>query len=310
MRKEELDAILGGDSGPIERHLEALAHDPALPAIAIGVCTARIEEAEPALLAALEKASRGETLSEPDWRLFFRGLHVLGGSRRPRAFAPLMRMLRRPTDEIDALIGDVATETLPRIVAGVFDGDAASLLSAIEDIGIDEFVRGSLLGAATFLAWDGRIDRADMTAFLQRFFDRPCAEPGDHCWVAWVEAVALLDEHALVEKAREAFRTNRVEPMSMSVKHFEAMLAEAKAAPNDAGRFEKANLGYISDTLAELERWPLSDAGGSFRDIVDEQDWESDMFRTTPAVNPYRGVGRNDPCPCGSGKKFKKCCLT
>lgn len=21
-------------------------------------------------------------------------------------------------------------------------------------------------------------------------------------------------------------------------------------------------------------------------------------------------VGRNDPCPCGSGKKFKKCCLS
>jgi SEC-C motif len=21
-------------------------------------------------------------------------------------------------------------------------------------------------------------------------------------------------------------------------------------------------------------------------------------------------VGRNDPCPCGSGKKFKKCCET
>ena len=20
-------------------------------------------------------------------------------------------------------------------------------------------------------------------------------------------------------------------------------------------------------------------------------------------------VGRNDPCPCGSGKKFKRCCL-
>ena len=21
-------------------------------------------------------------------------------------------------------------------------------------------------------------------------------------------------------------------------------------------------------------------------------------------------VGRNDPCPCGSGKKFKRCCYT
>ena len=27
-----------------------------------------------------------------------------------------------------------------------------------------------------------------------------------------------------------------------------------------------------------------------------------------PYVNPFAGVGRNDPCPCGSGKKFKKCC--
>ena len=21
-------------------------------------------------------------------------------------------------------------------------------------------------------------------------------------------------------------------------------------------------------------------------------------------------IGRNDPCPCGSGKKYKKCCLS
>lgn len=25
-------------------------------------------------------------------------------------------------------------------------------------------------------------------------------------------------------------------------------------------------------------------------------------------VNPERSVGRNSPCPCGSGRKFKKCC--
>jgi preprotein translocase subunit SecA len=32
----------------------------------------------------------------------------------------------------------------------------------------------------------------------------------------------------------------------------------------------------------------------------------------SPALEPYRAkekrVGRNDPCPCGSGKKFKRCC--
>ncbi|PTT57931.1 UPF0149 family protein [Aeromonas sp. HMWF015] len=32
----------------------------------------------------------------------------------------------------------------------------------------------------------------------------------------------------------------------------------------------------------------------------------------TPVILPVRAVpkiGRNDPCPCGSGKKFKQCCL-
>ena len=33
------------------------------------------------------------------------------------------------------------------------------------------------------------------------------------------------------------------------------------------------------------------------------------MLRTQPEVNDTPKVGRNDPCPCGSGKKFKKCCL-
>ena len=30
--------------------------------------------------------------------------------------------------------------------------------------------------------------------------------------------------------------------------------------------------------------------------------------RTPPVRNGTTAIGRNDPCPCGSGKKFKKCC--
>ena len=36
--------------------------------------------------------------------------------------------------------------------------------------------------------------------------------------------------------------------------------------------------------------------------IIDRSPWPSDE-------NPFKHVGRNDPCPCGSGKKYKKCCL-
>jgi uncharacterized protein len=31
--------------------------------------------------------------------------------------------------------------------------------------------------------------------------------------------------------------------------------------------------------------------------------------RGTPASTRPGRIGRNDPCPCGSGKKFKHCCM-
>jgi hypothetical protein len=37
--------------------------------------------------------------------------------------------------------------------------------------------------------------------------------------------------------------------------------------------------------------------------------WTTDNASTTTIVNEQPKVGRNDPCPCGSGKKYKKCCL-
>lgn len=33
------------------------------------------------------------------------------------------------------------------------------------------------------------------------------------------------------------------------------------------------------------------------------------QMRTKPVVRDYKKIGRNDPCPCGSGKKYKNCCL-
>lgn len=38
-------------------------------------------------------------------------------------------------------------------------------------------------------------------------------------------------------------------------------------------------------------------------------DHESDHGpRPEPVRRAEPKVGRNDPCPCGSGRKFKKCC--
>jgi uncharacterized protein YecA (UPF0149 family) len=33
-----------------------------------------------------------------------------------------------------------------------------------------------------------------------------------------------------------------------------------------------------------------------------------DIRRQSRPRPAYAAVGRNDPCPCGSGKKYKRCC--
>jgi hypothetical protein len=33
------------------------------------------------------------------------------------------------------------------------------------------------------------------------------------------------------------------------------------------------------------------------------------MAKAAPHIKDAMEAGRNEPCPCGSGKKFKKCCL-
>jgi hypothetical protein len=65
----------------------------------------------------------------------------------------------------------------------------------------------------------------------------------------------------------------------------------------------------FGDTVEELSGWYCFTE--QYRE--DQERWhrraEADLARSQRVENPFKGVGRNSPCPCGSGKKFKKCCL-
>ena len=55
-------------------------------------------------------------------------------------------------------------------------------------------------------------------------------------------------------------------------------------------------------TLAEAK-------AASVENIVGAEQMPTFRFtKTRPVVRDYK-IGRNDPCPCGSGLKYKKCCL-
>jgi len=312
MKKEELEAIFSDgentpDLGPIEDYLHAVATERELPDFAVGICTVRIEEAAPKLRAVLLRAADGEILSDDESLLLFRGLHILGAARDREACQPLLRLLRRPFDEVNVLLGDTVVESLANIVTGVFDDDSDALFALIIDSSIDGFIREALFGAATFLAWERRIQRDRFREFLVRFYEERPAEDGDQAWAGWLQAIALLGLRDLVPLADNAFREGRIPEEWIDRRQFDDDIAVAEYAPDDVDRFTQYNLGYIEDVLVSLD-WTRG-TEDVFDEDGEEAPWADFAYPNEPIGNPWRNVGRNDPCPCGSGKKFKKCCL-
>lgn len=63
--------------------------------------------------------------------------------------------------------------------------------------------------------------------------------------------------------------------------------------------------------LADLETQGRLGGGrilGAYVRALKDAFAESAAGKSKPIKNPGSRIGRNDPCPCGSGKKYKKCC--
>lgn len=69
---------------------------------------------------------------------------------------------------------------------------------------------------------------------------------------------------------------------------------------------EEQNVQQLVRTLYNNVRRP-SDGGFSLTELYNMNGGRQRMF--IPSVDYKKNkIGRNDPCPCGSGKKYKKCC--
>lgn len=241
------------------------------------------------VLRLLDAAGGGAELTDAEANLLFWGLHALAAARDARAYRPLLRLLRQDGETLADLLGDAAGTTLPQVLASLYDGDPEPLFALVLDSTIDDLVRNEALAATAFLVRDGRIPAEAATEMLIRFDDKRVAVEGDIGWVGWEEAVALMGASGLAPRVEAARRDGRLARDVSDPAWFRAALRRAETRPDDARDLDERGLGYLDDPVAALA-WTEEGAG-------------------EPVTNPYRDVGRNDPCPCGSGKKFKRCCL-
>jgi hypothetical protein len=115
---------------------------------------------------------------------------------------------------------------------------------------------------------------------------------------------------------REAAALGLPELADLKGKHVETLLLETMPRlnlPPEAKRAVPDHLEAFFSFLKESGRFPPAGAWRMCVETVKPRYLAS--LRADGSVKGetfkknYTDVGRNDPCPCGSGKKFKKCCM-
>jgi len=98
----------------------------------------------------------------------------------------------------------------------------------------------------------------------------------------------------LVEYKREAFGMFSEMIAGIEDDSTEAIFKlQAKAPERFRGAFSSVSKEFLHP---EAEKFKSSSAG------------EEEPHNPAPIQSSHPKVGRNDPCSCGSGKKYKKCC--
>jgi uncharacterized protein YecA (UPF0149 family) len=266
-------------------------------------------EAGPPLRAVLDRASRDEDAAFEASGQALMAAYLAAQARDGQAFAAICRMGMSP-EVLEASLGE--SEDYARLLISTFDDDLRPLRSLIEAEGGDEFARSHALQALTWLAAHGRADRREAEAYLERLAEALPAEES-FVWYGWQWAIAVLGLQRLAPLVQQAFAAERISPTIMNYGDFLEDLNSALAASGSERAFEKEQLAPIDDVIGELSNWYCYSEDYRRRRLADEQggglDEDEYWPLQEPAINPFRDVGRNDPCPCGSGKKFKKCCL-
>ena len=155
------------------------------------------------------------------------------------------------------------------------------------------------------VAYDEKANKGDLQRFWARYFE---LEKG-----VYEQLLANPDEEVkgTVKELAEKYGLTSME-MAGFLDGINESLVEANPIETmeettevnlvfDKARLYKNMVAAKADWLYELPQWEAIFDEATRKALYLEQ-------KKSGTVIKDKKVGRNDPCPCGSGKKYKKCC--
>jgi hypothetical protein len=131
---------------------------------------------------------------------------------------------------------------------------------------------------------------------IEQLFETELINPGvggDYDSIA-----EIIEQQDLMLIGKEFIQADIFRKHQMYIKNLEAFEAEVE---DEMGFLEDDDDYYPIEEDESRELNP-----DDYEHAISD---ESDYFAPQDPVKKDKKVGRNNPCPCGSGKKYKKCCL-
>ncbi len=149
----------------------------------------------------------------------------------------------------------------------------------------------------------------DILALYRRFFK---ADPRNPEVLSGY--IHLLLKGRRMDEAREALeRLGTVEPGCVDYVYLQAIYHRLQGEPEKALQFYHKAIEALARGAPFYRLYSRDSAEGIRAIFFEVRNYARDTGRpftiNEDVLCEKKKIGRNDPCPCGSGKKYKKCCL-
>jgi hypothetical protein len=284
-----------------------------LPRKALEAAIAQQDEITPALLDVFREPKEllERLFDEEEYMLPIYALFLLAQFREQQAYPLIVGFFAQAGEEPVDVMGDLVTSDLNRILAGVALGDTTLIKQLIENPEVSEWTRSAALKALISMVAAGELSRETVIDYFRHLFQTLPRTPDGILNYLVAESNRLYPQDLLAE-IRQAFEEDLIDTFYIDLNWIEEVLAVGMDK-HLQDLVKSPHYALVEDTIKELNSWAAFKPKASLlplSETVFRNQSAPNTLTTLPQHKPsHPGLGRNDPCWCGSGKKYKNCHL-
>lgn len=233
---------------------------------------------------------------------------LLAQFKEKSLFKIFLELIKLPGEIPFDLYGDSITEDTASILGTVYDGEIDEIKDLIQDSSVNEYVRGQGAHTLLMLALNGILDRGVVVEYFKYLLDGGLKDRNTEVITSIVCYATDLYPKECYESIKRCFDKGEVSTFTIDLKSVEMELKQERGIVISRSKRNENNK-FITDAIESMSWWDcFKDENGKSNESLNFDYEKARKVLENLTKGEIIKIGRNDPCPCESGKKYKKCC--